>query len=299
MAGRLAPLAPRQTDPLRPARRSWLRAARPGRGDFRVAKDAPVSPRAAPGACLLLLGRHGKRRPVRSGLLRAHVVPSNEEGDRLGVVDGLNRHRGRRRMERASGLHDLSDDRKAGDTSGFEARGALRQIDRILDVLGDDEVGVARPVAARERDDEVRDRPALLGLKGIGERRHRRAVEPRAHRPEDVLAGRASAEGPALREVRGAYRMAQVVLQGWSRRSVAPTERAVALDAASVHVELLAELDGLVRGGRRARERHGLGDILGVREVGGEGRDEVGEIRHLLVGERRARRASRCRACRA
>ena len=83
----------------------------------------------------------------------------------------------------------------------------------------------------------------------------------------------------------GAYRMAPVVHQGWRRRSVAPTERAVALDAAGLLVELLPELDGLLRGCRRARERHGLGDILGVREVGGEGRDEVGEIRHFLVGE--------------
>ena len=79
--------------------------------------------------------------------------------------------------------------------------------------------------------------------------------------------------------------MAPVVLQRWSRRSVAPTERAVALDAAGLFVELLPELDGLFRGVRRARERHGLGDVLGVREVGGEGRDEVGEIRHFLVGE--------------
>ena len=188
-------------------------------------------------------------------------------------------------MERASGLHDLPDDRKAGHRSGCEARGPLRQIDRILDVLGDDEVGIARPVAPRERDDEVGDRPSLLGRQGVEERRHGRAVEPRAHRPEDVLAGRASPEGPTLREVRRAYRMAPVVHQGWSRRSVAPTERAVALDAAGLLVELLPELDGLLRGGRRARERHGLGDILGVREVGGEGRDEVGEIRHFLVGE--------------
>ena len=188
---------------------------------------------------------------------------------------------------------------KRATRRGCEARGSLRQIDRILDVLGDDEVGIARPVAPRERDDEVGDRPSLLGLEGVEERRHGRAVEPRAHRPEDVLAGRPSPEGPALREVRRAYRMAPVVLQGWSRRSVAPTERAVALDAAGLLVELLPELDRLLRGSRRARERNGLGDVLGVREVGGEGRDEVGEIRHFLVGESRARRASRCRACRA
>ena len=57
------------------------------------------------------------------------------------------------------------------------------------------------------------------------------------------------------------------------------------LYAAGLFVELLPELDGLLRGFRRARERNGLGGILGVGEVGGEGRDEVGEIRHFLVGE--------------
>ena len=39
-------------------------------------------------------------------------------------------------MERASGLHDLSDDRKACDRSGCEARRPLGEIDRI-EVLRD------------------------------------------------------------------------------------------------------------------------------------------------------------------
>ena len=146
-------------------------------------------------------------------------------------------------MERASGLRDLSEDRKAGDRSGFEARRPLRQIDRILDGLGDDEVGIARPVGPRQRDDEVRDRPSLLGREAVGERRHRRAVEPRGHRPEDILAGRSSPEGPALREVGRAYRLPQFVRQRWSRRSVAPTQVTVALYAAGLHVKLLSELD--------------------------------------------------------
>src|SRR4029077_13858933 len=100
-------------------------------------------------------------------------------------------------------------------------------------------------------------------LEGLEEGRHGRAVEPPAHRPEDILAGRPAPEGPILREVRRADRMAPVVLQGWSRRPVAPTDRTVALDAAGLFVELLPELDGLLRRFRRGRERHGLGDILG------------------------------------
>ena len=217
MACRLPPPAPRQTGPPRPLGQ-LLVPRRPGSGRLPRRQRRPRVDAGAPGALLLFLWRHGKRRPVGSRLLRAHVVPSNEEGDRLGIVDGLNHHGGRGRMERASGLHDLSDDRKAGDTSGFEARSALLQIDRIQDVLGDDKVGIARPVAPRERDDEICDRPSLLGLKGIGERRHGRAVEPRAHRPEDILPRRASPEGPTLREVRSAYRMARSRRSGSERK---------------------------------------------------------------------------------
>ena len=266
MAGRLAPRPPRQRGP---AISLPLRAAARTRANR---------------CLLLLLLRHGKRRSVRPRLLRAHVVPSNEEGNRVRIVDRLNGDTRRGRMERASRLHDLPDDGKAGHRSGGEARGPLGQIDPLRDVLGDDEVGIARSVA-RERDDVVGDRPSLLGRKGLEERRHGRAVQPRAHRPEDVLARRPSPEGPALSEVRRGYVIAPVVLQRRRRRSVAPAERAVALDAAGVDVELLPELDGLVRGARRARERNGLGNILGVREVGREGRDEVGEVRYFLVGE--------------
>ena len=217
----------------------------PGRSrrDFLFAKDAALR-RFPPPAALLLLLRRAREATARSSpSSRAHVVPPNEEGDRLSIVDGLNAHRRRGRMERASGLHDLSDDRKAGDRSGGEYRGPFRQIDRILDVLGDDEVGIPRSVAPRQRVDEVRDRPSFLGLEGVDERRHGRAVQPGAHRPEDVLAGRASAERPALGEVRRADRIAPVVLQRWRGRSVAPAERAVALDAAGVDVELLPQLD--------------------------------------------------------
>ena len=153
-------------------------------------------------------------------------------------------------------------------------------------MLGDDEVGVAGPALPRERDDVVGDRPALLRRLRVDESRHRRAVEPRAHRPEDILAGRSSPERPALREVRRTDRMLEVVHQRSSRRSVAATERAVALDAAGLDVELLPELDRLIRNLRRARERHGLRDAFGVREVGRESLDEVGDVRHFLVGER-------------
>ena len=183
---------------------------------------------------------------------------------------------------------------------GCEARGPFRQIDRILDVLGDDEVGIAGPAAPRERVDEVRDRPSLLGLEGIVEEpRHGRAVEPRADRPEDILAGRASPEGPTLREVRRADRMSPVVRERWRRRPVAPAERAVALDAAGLFVELLPELDGLLRRFRRARERpRAWGRSRASRS---RGKRSSGSRRDPTLPGRRAsaRRASRCTACRA
>ncbi len=161
----------------------------------------------------------------------------------------------------------------------------LRQIDRILHGLGDDEVGVARLAAARQRDDEVSDRPSLLGCEAVRERRHRCAVEPRGHRPEHILAGRPCPEGPAVREVCRPYRLHQVVCQRWSRRSVSAPEVTVALYAADLHVELLAELNRLLRGSRRAWKLHRLGDKLRVREVRGEGRKEVREIRNFLIGQ--------------
>ena len=202
-------------------------------------------------------------------------------------------------MKRASWLRDLSDDRKPGDRSGFEARSPLRQIDRILDELRDDQIRVARSVASRERDDVVRNRPSLLGREAVDERRHRRAVEPRGHRPEEILAGRPSPECPALREVCRAYRLPQVVRQRWSRGSVAATEVTVALQAADLGVELLPELNRLLRGSRRARELQWLGDTLGVREVRGESRKVVRRDPTLPDRTGRARRASRCKACRA
>ena len=81
--------------------------------------------------------------------------------------------------------------------------------------------------------------------------------------------------------------MVPVVLQGWSRRSVPSTQRSVALYAAGLFVELLPELDGLLRALRRTRQRDGLGNFFSVREIWGEGRDEVGQIRHFLLGEGR------------
>ena len=185
-------------------------------------------------------------------------MPSNEEGDRLGIVHRLDGHGGRGRMERASGLDDLPDDRKTSDASGFKIRGPFGEIDGILDLVGDDEIGIARAAASRERVDVVRDRPSLLRRQGVDEPRHRRAVEAGRHRPEDVFARRPAAERPALREVRRAYRLARVVRQGGRRGSVTPAERAVAFDAARLLVELLPERDRLGRGGWRTRERHGL-----------------------------------------
>ena len=58
---------------------------------------------------------------------------------------------------------------------------------------------------------------------------------------------------------------------------------AVALGAAVFLVQLFPELDRLLRRFRRARELDGLRSILGFGEVGGEGRDEVRQIRHFLL----------------
>src|SRR5688572_26641301 len=175
-------------------------------------------------------------------------------------------------MKRAPGLRNLSDDREAGHRSRFEACSPFLQIDWILDRLRNDEIGIARPVAPRERGYIVRNRPPLLCREAVDKRRHWRAVEPRGHRPENILAGGSSPEGPALREVCCPYWLPEVVRQRRGRWSVTATEVTVALDAAGIHVKLLSELDRLVRRARRTRELHRRRHTLRVREVGGEDR---------------------------
>src|SRR5688572_19943754 len=79
--------------------------------------------------------------------------------------------------------------------------------------------------------------------------------------------------------------MAPVVLEGWSRRSVAAAERPVAFRAAGLFVELFPELDRLAGRVRRTGDGNRLRGICRVGELGGERRDEVREVRHFLVGE--------------
>ena len=109
---------------------------------------------------------------------------------------------------------------------------------------------------------------------------------PVRHRPEDVVARRPAAERPALREVRPPGS------DGPSRPSAsAPTIRrrgracrgsgcSRPLRRASSPARSLLD-DEL----GRARERHRLGHVLRVGELGRERRDEVGEVRHFLVRE--------------
>jgi hypothetical protein len=92
---------------------------------------------------------------------------------------------------------------------------------------------------------------------------------------------------------------------GWPQSSfsvgadepVAAAERAVALHAAGLLVKLLAERDRLAVAFGALGQLHGLGTFSASRSRG-EGRHEIGEIRHFL-SERSARRASTCTACRA
>ena len=60
-----------------------------GRGDFLVAKGALAGAGALAGGASLLpglfLSRNRERRSVLPRLLRAHVVPSNEQRNRLGI----------------------------------------------------------------------------------------------------------------------------------------------------------------------------------------------------------------------
>ena len=173
--------------------------------------------------------------------------------------------------------------RAAGAAAKFAAP-FVRSIG-ALGGLGDDQVRIAWPVGSRQRDDVVGDRPSLLGREAVDEGRHRRAVEPRAHRPEDVLAGRPAAEGPALGEIGSANRMVEIVLQRRRRRSVSASERPVAAGAPGVLVQLLPLRDGLGRHARRARKLDRLRDLPAVGEIRREGLDVVRQVRDVVVGE--------------
>ena len=83
----------------------------------------------------------------------------------------------------------------------------------------------------------------------------------------------------------GAYRMVPVVHQRWRRWSVAAAERTVALARSRCPRRASCRARSTPSWCSARSAAHGLGDVFRVREIGRERRDEVGEIRHFLVGE--------------
>src|SRR5206468_10758348 len=92
--------------------------------------------------------------------------------------------------------------------------------------------GLARQriLPGREREDVIRDGPALVLAHRVGERGHRRAVEAEGHRAEDITHGRAALE-LAAGEVGRADRKLEIVGQIRRRLAVALALGAVALEA--------------------------------------------------------------------
>jgi len=217
-------------------------------------------------------------------------VPAHLERDPLLVVDRPHLDRAGRGRELPARLHDLAHDRQARRLRRLQLRLGPREVDVLLQRRGDHDRRVAGSVAVPQRVDVVRERPALLGLQRVEEGRHRRAVEAGAEGPEDVLAAWAPAEGPALREVRGADRVALVVLQGGRGGPLSPPGFAVAAHAAESGVELPALLDRVLRDGRRLRQLDRLGRLVRVGEAGVEALQVQDEARHLVVRQPRPRR---------
>src|SRR5258708_9440133 len=79
----------------------------------------------------------------------------------------------------------------------------------------------------RERAYVLRQAPQLLVgeellIDQVGERRHRRAVQPGAQPPVNILHRAAAAEPPTLVQIGGEYREVGIVLQGRRPWAIAP-----------------------------------------------------------------------------
>jgi hypothetical protein len=123
--------------------------------------------------------------------------------------------------------------------------GARRQ--RPLDAVRAHDLAHLGRLLGGEATHVPRDAPELLvrdqsALDRVGERRHRRAVEPRAKTHVDVAHRRSAGEEPALRQVGRADRVIPVVGQRRRRVAIAAPGIAVALEA----LELLVDLTSLL-----------------------------------------------------
>ena len=135
----------------------------------------------------------------------------------------------------------------------------------------------------RQRQDVVRDRPALLLAHRVREGGHRRPIQPERHRAEDIAHIRAALE-LAAREIGRPDGKAEVVLQLGRRHAVALAALPVALEALGLPVELPAAGDELRRGLRRLADherRLGLFVLPSLRERLDEGHHRQA----LLVGQ--------------
>jgi hypothetical protein len=95
---------------------------------------------------LFFFQRHGQGQAILSRFLRAHVVPSHEQRNRIRIVNRLNHDARCRRMEFTSRFHDLPHDRKPSHGRRCEVCGPFRQIDLCRNVLGNHKVCVSRAV---------------------------------------------------------------------------------------------------------------------------------------------------------
>src|SRR5918992_6070262 len=93
-----------------------------------------------------------------------------------------------------------------------------------------------RRLLRRQAADVLRNTPQLLvgddlRVDYVGERGHRRSVEPRPQPAIDVLHRAATVEAPARVEVGGEDRLIPVIGEGRGRRSIAASPLSVTLEA--------------------------------------------------------------------
>ena len=198
-------------------------------------------------------------------------------------LDPDGRHRGREPARLADHLPDEREIVAVDRAPGRVVRGGGQRPDDLARV---DDVAHFKRSIGRQAPHVLREPPELLVgqellVDQIGERRHRRGVEPRPQAAVNIPDRGAAPEPPVLVQVRREDWLAGVVVEVRGRRPVPPPLLTVTLEAVDRVVELAPDPQrlGAAAAAGLAREREHLHVLARV----GEERRERLEIRHHVA----------------